>query len=331
MQTVTINTIAEFVARSDALGGPGVAACEAYWAEVGFDFGPLAMPDDPFSEEYVAAQIKFYEAMSGRRLDQGLNEISNIDIPAHVRSSNPYGWPAPGELATHIGRLSAAVKAGAPPRGAKMLDMGCGWGLSAEICAYFGMSVTAVDISPDFVSLVRQRAEAGKRDIEVVQATFDDFASDKIFDMILFYECFHHAVRPWEVLKRMRRMMGSRSALVLAGEPINDFWPHWGIRLDHLSIYCVHKFGWFESGWSRRFLEDMFARVGFSVEFASGGIGTQEQDVLVARPKVTSRMDAAELSEASPRMGGLSNPPRSCRWARAGFCFLKARAACSSS
>lgn len=308
MEIIKIDTLGNFVERSDALGGPGVAACEAYWAGVKFDFGPTDMPSDPFSEEYVGAQTELYEAISGRRLDQDINEISNFDAAAPLRSPNPYAWLAPGEVGTHIGRLSAALKAANPPRGGKLLDMGCGWGVSAEICAYAGMSVTAVDINPDFVSLVRQRAESGKRDIEVVQATFDDFASDKIFDMILFYECFHHAVRPWEVLKRMKGMMAPGGALVLAGEPINDYWHHWGIRLDPLSIYCVRKFGWFESGWSRAFLEEMFARVGFAAEFSPGGIGVHEQDVLVARLKEKSRLDASELGRASVVHGWIVEP-----------------------
>jgi hypothetical protein len=53
--------------------------------------------------------------------------------------------------------------------------------------------------------------------------------------------------------------------LLLAGEPINDIWKHWGLRTDPLSVYCIRKFGWFESGWSARFLTACVERCGFKV------------------------------------------------------------------
>ncbi|HWI84938.1 MAG TPA: class I SAM-dependent methyltransferase, partial [Sphingomonas sp.] len=224
---------------------------------------------DPFGEDYVGQQLALYREMSGREFNQQSNEHTTFDVATHVAAINPYDHGSPGGLAQHIERLSRAIRFGAPPRGGRFLDMGCGWGLSSEVAAYCGLAVTAVDVNPDFVDLVNRRAERLGLNIAARQGEFDTFESDDRFAMILFYECFHHALRPWTLLARMARLLAPEGRIVLAGEPINShWWTHWGLRLDPLSVYCIHKFGWLESGWSAEFLKSSFQRAGLSVQIS---------------------------------------------------------------
>lgn len=257
-----------FVRASDRRGGPNVPACEAFWRNV--NYKPTAMPRDgldPFGAEYMEAQLTLYREVSGRGLDQAANEMTSFDLPAHVAAANPYGACDPAAIALHLQRLSRAIQVARPRLGAHMLDMGCGWGLSSELAAYLGLDVTGVDINPHFVSLVNQRSTTRGFQVKAVQATFDDYVPERPCDMILFYECLHHAVRPWEVIERLSASLTPGGAFVLAGKPINEvWWPHWGMRLDPLSIYCIRKFGWFESGWSLAFITSVFERAGMSVE-----------------------------------------------------------------
>ena len=114
---------------------------------------------------------------------------------------------------------------------------------------------------------MNRRAVARNLRIKAIQATFDDYIPTRVCDIILFYECLHHAVRPWDVIERLSASLSPGGAFVLAGEPINDaWWPHWGMRLDPLSVYCIRKFGWFESGWSITFVIAMFQRAGMMAE-----------------------------------------------------------------
>jgi SAM-dependent methyltransferase len=141
--------------------------------------------------------------------------------------------------------------------------MGCGWGLSSELAAYLGLTVIGVDVNPSFVRLVNERAKRLGHAISAVASTFEDFNAVQPFDIALFYECLHHSVRPWVVICRLAEDLQIGGRLVLAGEPVNDiWWKHWGLRLDALSVYCVRKFGWFESGWSIRFIEEVLYRSG---------------------------------------------------------------------
>ena len=290
-----------FVRVSDERGGPNAPGCAEYWR--GFTYKPSTPIDeslDPFGPEYTAAQLDLYHELSGRSLDQAANEQTGFDLPLHVSSPNPYGPHDPAATAVHIQRLSRAITAARPHMGARMLDMGCGWGLSSEFAAYLGLDVTGVDINPSFVSLVNQRAALRGFRVKAVTAAFDDYIPDGTFDLILFYECLHHAVRPWAVIDRLAPSLAPGGAVVLAGEPINDAWRHWGMRLDPLSIYCVRKFGWFESGWSLGFIKSVFARAGMRVD---ADYDPAAGHTLVARPMSAGQAAVARAAQGCSATG----------------------------
>lgn len=261
----TAGKLEQFISESDKLGGPDSQQCKEFWSE--FEYTPSYIVDydlDPFGEDYVCEQLKLYEEISGHPYNVHIDEKSTIDIASHLAAPNPYNHPDPSGLATHLQRLSRVFRYAKVARGGILLDMGCGWGLSSEVAAYLGLTVRAIDVNLDFVELVNRRASAGGRAISATLSAFEDFSLEEAADIALFYECFHHAVRPWAVLDRVRDNLKDRGRVAFAGEPINSaWWPHWGLRLDALSIYCIRKFGWFESGWSLEFLQNMLLRTGF--------------------------------------------------------------------
>ena len=295
-----------FVQTSDEQGGPNSPGCTAYWRDLTYE--PSVIVDetlDPFGPEYMAAQLALYHELSGRTLDQAANEQCHFDMPAHVAAANPYGPYDPAAAALHTCRLSRAIMAARPRLGGRVLDMGCGWGLSSEFAAYLGLDVTGVDINPDFVSLVNQRAAVRGTQVRAVNATFDDYVPDRTFDLILFYECLHHAVRPWAVIDRLARSLAPDGAVVLAGEPINEAWRHWGMRLEPLSIYCIRKFGWFESGWSLGFIKSVFARADMRVDADyDPALGY----TLVARPMSVGQAALARVAQGCSATGWLAEP-----------------------
>jgi 2-polyprenyl-3-methyl-5-hydroxy-6-metoxy-1,4-benzoquinol methylase len=264
-RAITAETLPDFVRDVDRAGGPATATAAALLQS--HEYRPsraVAKSLDPFSDEYVQAQVSLYEEISGRKLDQTKNERTVFDLESHLAAPNPYAHKFPGKLAVHYSRLAEAFRHSKVPIGGHLLDMGCGWGLSSEFASTLGLRVTAVDINPDFVALVRGRARRAGLPIEAVEATFEDFESDELYDMVLFYECLHHAVRPWKVIESLAPKVAVGGEIVLAGEPINGrWWDHWGIRLDGLSVYCIRKFGWFESGWTADFIATCFRENGF--------------------------------------------------------------------
>jgi 2-polyprenyl-3-methyl-5-hydroxy-6-metoxy-1,4-benzoquinol methylase len=264
MNFITQNDLDNFIEKSDRLGGPNSAETAKYWTDL--QYKPQHNVDDaldPFSEDYVAEQIKVYEEISGRTLNQFENENTSFNLSAHVEAANPYAASDPSVLLSHYLRLSFLLKQAKLKPAANVLDMGAGWGLSSEYFANLGCTVTAVDINPQFTKLIELRQKKHKLPIKAVCSSFDDFNPSQRFDAVVFYECLHHAVRPWKVLDNARTWLHNDGKLLFAGEPICDYWKHWGLRLDPLSIYCIRKFGWFESGWSLAFMSNCLTKSGF--------------------------------------------------------------------
>ena len=162
-----------------------------------------------------------------------------------------------------------------------------------------GCQTTAVDINPRFVELVARRAERMQLNIEAVRSSFDKFESTKQFDVVFFYECLHHATRPWQLLRRCASWLSANGKIVISGEPINEiWWRHWGLRLDALSVYCISKFGWFESGWSLPFLRRIICNVGLWPTVYQGK-GLKGSGVIVAEKLSPGEM-GEKIQELEP-------------------------------
>ncbi|SLN30699.1 bifunctional 3-demethylubiquinone-9 3-methyltransferase/ 2-octaprenyl-6-hydroxy phenol methylase [Roseovarius gaetbuli] len=79
---------------------------------------------------------------------------------------------------------------GALPRGAQVLDLGCGPGIIAAHMARAGLSVTATDASREMVALT-----GGFSGVTARLATFDEIAGEDIYDGIWANFSLLHAAR----------------------------------------------------------------------------------------------------------------------------------------
>ncbi len=277
-----------FVAECDRLGGPQHPGCAAYLGD--FSYAPSTTIDDtldPFSPRYLEQQLALYQEIAGRQLDQVAFEQAGVDVDERVAGANPWASDDPGFVVPHaLAVLQAVWLAKLPPK-AKVLDMGCGLGMSTELLEFIGAEVTSVDINPTFLEVVKQRAAKRQRAVNVVLGAFEDVDVVNIgvkvganvgdgYDAVLFYECLHHAVRPWVVIEKLVKVLKPEGKIILSGEPVQrSWWKTWGLRLDPVSVYCIHKHGWFESGWSKEFLTACFTRAGLRLQLYPGlGLGT---------------------------------------------------------
>ena len=269
MPTFTADNLDEFIKETDRLGGPNTAETKVYWKT--FAYGPSAVVDqdsNPYSNKYFAQMCALYRELSGRSINADENEMSEFPFEKHLTAANPYAATDPSNFAFHFLRLGEAIQRAKLPENPAILDMGAGWGLSSEFLATLGARVTAMDINPQFVALINRRALRHGMPVSAVQGRFEDFKPPGRFDAILFYECLHHAMKPWELLARARDWLNDGGKIIFAGEPVNAmWWRDWGLRLDPLSVYCIRKFGWFESGWSESFIVSCLRRAGMSVDF----------------------------------------------------------------
>ena len=295
-----------FVAEVDRLGGLGTPAVKLHLSDFKLELETAVdVTLDPFSEAYFHQQTAVYREIAGRELNQAEGERTPVDVAKHAAGCNPYCNPDIRFIARHARTIQTCLVIADLPPAADVLDLGCGWGLSSETMAFAGARVTAVDINPPFVDLVRRRAARLGLPIDVVESDFDSLEDDRRYDLAVFYECLHHSLRPWVTLERIGRLLKPGGRIVWAGEPVNRYWwPDWGLRLDQDSVYCMRKFGWWESGWSVEFLTRCFARAGFAMtvfpevglDGTPIGFAVRTEDAETVRPDLSTVGPHRELA-----------------------------------
>lgn len=261
----------EFILRSDELGGPASPACAPFW--MGLEYEPSVCLDqqaNPLSPDYMRQQMALYAEITGHDYEDVRDE-QTPDVPVErlLHAPNAYDHGSPAGYAEHCVALGLLVRKLELPRGSRVLELGSGWGVTQEFLAACGFDTVGLDANPHFVATSNARLERlgfGKR---VQLGTFDgvERASLGVFDAVVAYEAFHHAVDAYDLLNRSVGCLKPDGVFAIAAEPFNDHYCSWGLRLDPLSIYCVRKFGWFESGWSPAYMAYLFGRCGMLAEF----------------------------------------------------------------
>jgi len=153
------------------------------------------------------------------------------------------------------------------PAKSKVLELGVGWGNTAITMAQMGYDVTAIDIEPNFVKLVNDRADLfGLPAIARLGSFLEIGSLDEKFDAVLFYECFHHCSDHMALLKMLHSVLAPGGKVFFAAEPILDAFPiPWGIRLDGESLWAIRRNGWLELGFQESYFRAALERSGFAV------------------------------------------------------------------
>jgi 2-polyprenyl-3-methyl-5-hydroxy-6-metoxy-1,4-benzoquinol methylase len=68
------------------------------------------------------------------------------------------------------------------PKGASILDVGCGTGRHSVALAQHGFEVTGIDLSDDMLEKARERATLSKTDVTFLQCDATTYKSNSIFD-----------------------------------------------------------------------------------------------------------------------------------------------------
>lgn len=228
------------------------------WPEASIDAATMARPSgDPTSEPYHEAVLANWSDVTGRDLyDATVDESFEIDQSYYLARPFPYSSNDPEQVAQYLGTVAELLRrlGSAPP--ARVVEFGSGWGHFALAAAATGYSVTAVDINPPTVSLLRRRARALGVSIDVVESDFLAFVPPADTDAIVFFEAFHHCARPFDLLDRCVAALRQGGRLLFAADAIYDhFWAPWGIRLDGSAAIMMAQEGWLELGFERAFFE----------------------------------------------------------------------------
>ena len=156
---------------------------------------------DHFNEHYT------------REAEAGIQPLSDYD---RVRYTHPsFNTIFPREFYYHLL---------APLAGKDVLEIACGNGIDASICAHNGANVHAYDLSPASIQLTQKRANvngvADRVHTQVCGDLDEAFATQK-FDAVIGYATLHHL--PLNGLaKRIRRRLKPGGVAVFAEPVINS-------------------------------------------------------------------------------------------------------------
>jgi 2-polyprenyl-3-methyl-5-hydroxy-6-metoxy-1,4-benzoquinol methylase len=222
---------------------------------------------DPHSDEYAAAVLKTWSALSGRpSYSATTNEAFEIDQEYYLARPYPFCSSNPIEVSRYFGAVAATLPflTARPP--ARIIEFGAGWGHMSLFLAATGDTVTAVDLNGPSVDLLRKRAKVLGVALDVAHTSFLEFEPTEPVDAVVFFESFHHCEQPFELLDRCRRFLTTGGQLLFVAEPIyGDYFTPWGVRLDGAATYMTAHQGWLELGFDRAFFETELRDRGFDV------------------------------------------------------------------
>jgi len=231
-----------------------------------------ALSRDPFSEDYIKSQLQIYRDLSGTTGEYSCsNEITNHDFAPYRYNPFPYCTGSSKLVGEMLGSYGFAIKAMNLKPGSKIVEFGTGWGNITYQLAMSGYNVTAVDVSPELLRLLRERIEGHNGKAVFVQSDMCEFAQSctEEYDAALFTESFHHCINHVELIRQLSRIVPS-GIIAFVREPIfpakNPYLPYpWGIRLDGQSVYFIRKLSWLELGYQYGYLKKLLLRFGWNL------------------------------------------------------------------
>ncbi len=101
-----------------------------------------------------------------------------------------------------------------PLAGKTALDVGCGAGLLAEPLARLGAKVTAIDPTPELISVARDHAAGQGLDIDYRVSAVEDL--DGTFDLIASMEVIEHTADPQQFLNDLAERLAPDGLLIMS-------------------------------------------------------------------------------------------------------------------
>jgi SAM-dependent methyltransferase len=231
---------------------------------------------DPDSDEYAAQQHKLWSLFAGidRRYSPLIDEkeapLATVDAIRRPGYFIRRDSDSVEHASHHIIATGMILKHCGLSPGDSALEYGAGFGQIALTLARLGVIVDTVDISSAFCGYIMEQATFFDVPLTPFEGQFGwNPRGAHLYDLILFYEAFHHCADFRAVVHAIKRNLGPTGRVILAGEPIpraeSIYLPYpWGLRLDAESIVQMRRFSWFELGFSEDFLIRLFVNAGFS-------------------------------------------------------------------
>lgn len=224
----------------------------------------VQMPLDPYSPEYRQAVFDLYEWLHGGPYTPK-NELIPFDLERLSDSPFPYSTHSGPTVGNHLIGVGHVIRTLDLAPNSRVLEFGPGWGNTTLALAQMGHQVTAIDIGPNFVDLIRTRARRVNASVEAMVGDFSMIHDlEDVYDAVLFFESFHHSADHLDVLAGLERVVAPGGRVLFAAEPIYKSMAFpWGLRLDGESLWAIRRNGWLELGFRKSYFLEALQRFGW--------------------------------------------------------------------
>lgn len=121
------------------------------------------------------------------------------------------------ECGLYLMELGAML--GLMPERGRLLDMGCGTGWTSVMFAKRGYDVVGTDLVPQAIAAGYQLKEKeGLENLQFVAADYESLSFREEFDVVVFFDCLHHAVDEVSALQSAWRAL-KPDGICITSEP----------------------------------------------------------------------------------------------------------------
>ncbi len=247
-------------------------------------FGPP--PSDPFSDEYKAHQLELYQQIANKPYDLS-NEETVFDFDRELERPYPYGTQSASTVGSSLIGYGWLIQKMNLPAGSTILEIGSGYGPLTVHLAQMGYQVTCLDISQPLLDFVKARTGG---QIETICGDMVTVPINGRFDAVIFNASLHHSLEHQSVIDRLETIVAPEGVVVFMAEPITNWWskivPHpWSVRLDGLSVWTMHQFGWLELGFQKGYFVKLVTAAGWHLTHYNLGHASQTDVWIASRQK----------------------------------------------
>jgi protein-L-isoaspartate O-methyltransferase len=259
-------------------------------------FGEI--PNDPFSPEFKAFQLKIYERLTDKVYDVA-NEETVFNFDHEILWPYPYGTKSAQTVGTHLMGYGWLIKAMNLPAESRILEIGSGYGSLTVHLASMGYRVTCLDISSSLLTFTKARTDHLPQQIKTICGDMATVEIGESFDAIILNASLHHSLEHRAVIERLEPLLAANGIVAFTAEPVvgddSVYVPYpWGIRLGGLSIWSICKWGWLELGFQESYFIRILHDAGWKLTRYNLGISGHTDVWIAARARVKDSSSAVK-------------------------------------
>ena len=98
----------------------------------------------------------------------------------------------------------------------KILDVGCGGGITSEPLARLGAKVTGIDFAPNNIKAAKIHSKKNKLKINYIYKDIEKSKFDKKFDLILMFEVLEHLDDWKKTIKKIKKNLNKNGIIIIS-------------------------------------------------------------------------------------------------------------------